>query len=79
MRLVLLALDADTANPLVRLVVGASGALEAPVRGMFRVDQLAAGPGSVIDVTALVALLGWTLAQGLLLAALSLVSPSPRR
>lgn len=79
MRVLLLALDANGANPLARLVLDVSAVFEAPARGMFRVDQIATGSGSIVDVTALVAVVGWTLAQGLLLAALSLVSPSPRR
>jgi len=78
LRIALLALAADPDNTLVRLTLQTSAGLEAPFSNIFRVNTIAAGAGSVIDVTALVAVLGWTLLQGLLLAVLSLGSPSRR-
>ena len=40
-----------------------------PFRGMFALDKVTADQGSVFDVAALVALVGWTLIETLILAA----------
>jgi hypothetical protein len=77
LRLALLAFGAGN-NALVRLALQASATLESPFSNMFRVNQIPTGAGSFVDVTALVALLGWTLLQGFLLAVLSLGAPSRR-
>ena len=67
-RVAILALNPVTDNPLALLVLAAAAVVEAPFRGMFPVDQVTVGLSGVIDVTAFVAVLGWTLLQGLLLA-----------
>jgi hypothetical protein len=41
-----------------------------PFRGMFSLDRIRADQGSVFDFAALVALIGWTLVELLVLAAL---------
>ena len=41
-----------------------------PFRGMFALDRVTADQGSVLDVAAIVALIGWTLVELLILALL---------
>ena len=43
-----------------------------PFRGMFQLDRVGSDAGSVLDVAAIVALVGWTLIEALVLALLSL-------
>ena len=47
-----------------------------PFRGMFSIDRVTAGE-SKFDVAALVALIGWTLVEALLLAALRIFARRP--
>jgi len=62
LRFVLLLLDAREANGLVSGVLGLSQALLAPFDGILRTDALHAA-GSILDVTAIVALVGWTILE----------------
>ena len=78
LRIGLLAFAADAGNSLVGAVLQGSRALEAPFGGIFGANAIAVSGGAAIDVTAFVALLGWTLLQGALIALLSLASPSRR-
>jgi hypothetical protein len=48
-----------------------------PFRGMFALDRVGADQGSVLDVAALVALIGWTLIEALVLAALRIFARRP--
>jgi hypothetical protein len=43
-----------------------------PFRGMFRLDHVSSRSGSVLDIAALVALVGWTLVEALIIAVLRL-------
>ena len=61
-RIVLLLLDARPSNDLVAGVLNASQLFVAPFEGMLRTDSLHAA-GSVLDVTAVVALVGWTIVE----------------
>ena len=61
-RIVLLLLDAREANVLVSAVLGISQVFVAPFEGMLRTDSLHAS-GSVLDITAIVALIGWTILE----------------
>lgn len=61
-RIVLLLLDAREANALVSAVLGISQVFVAPFEGILRTDSLNAA-GSVLDVTAVVALVGWTILE----------------
>jgi hypothetical protein len=61
-RIVLLLLDAREANVLVSAVLGISQLFVAPFEGMLRTDSLHAA-GSVLDITAIVALVGWTILE----------------
>ena len=63
-------------NDLVRLVYDVSAILVAPFEGIIRTDTVNAGT-SVLDVTAIVALIGWTLLEFLILAAIGLFRRQP--
>jgi hypothetical protein len=62
LRIVLLVLNARSGNFLVSIINGLGGALTAPFEGILRLNQLAAG-GSVFDIAAVVALVGWTIVE----------------
>jgi hypothetical protein len=61
-RIVLLLLDAREANALVAAVLNVSQLFVAPFEGMLRTDSLHSA-GSTLDVTAVVALVGWTVLE----------------
>lgn len=75
MRIVLLLLAAREANPIVELVYDLSELFVAPFRGMFALDSVPAGQ-SALDVAAIVALIGWTIVELLILALLRIFRPS---
>ena len=68
LRIVLLLLNAREGNDLVAFILNTSQIFVGPFNGMLRIDNLAAG-GSVFDVAAVLALLGWTILKALILAA----------
>ena len=61
-RIVLLLLDAREANALVSGVLNVSQVFVAPFEGILRTDALTAA-GSVLDITAIVAFVGWTVLE----------------
>jgi hypothetical protein len=61
-RIVLLLLDAREANGLVSGVLNLSQLFVAPFEGILRTDSLHAA-GSVLDITAIVAFVGWTVVE----------------
>lgn len=61
-RFVLLLLDAREANGLVSAILSISGLFVAPFEGILRTDALHAA-GSVLDITAIVAFVGWTVLE----------------
>jgi hypothetical protein len=61
-RIVLLLLDAREANGLVSGILNISQLFVAPFEGILRTDALRAA-GSVLDITAIVALVGWTILE----------------
>ena len=61
-RILLLLLDARAANALVSAILSISQLFVAPFEGMLRTDSLHAS-GSALDVTAIVALVGWTILE----------------
>ncbi len=72
LRIILLLLVANTGNEIVSLILGLTDPFVEPVRGMFQLDRVTADSGSMLDVAAIVALIGWTLIEALILAVLSL-------
>lgn len=61
-RFVLLVLDAREANALVSGILNVSQLFVAPFDGILRTDALNAR-GSVLDITAIVAFVGWTILE----------------
>jgi hypothetical protein len=74
LRIVLLALNAREGNDLVRAILDISQVFVAPFEGILRSDGLAAG-GSVLDVAAILALIGWTLLELVVLAVIRIARP----
>ena len=63
---------------LVSFVIAVTDPFVEPFRGMFALDRVRADQGSVFDVAALVALVGWTLIEALVLAALRIFARRPK-
>ncbi len=74
LRIVLLLVQAVRSNELVRFILDASQVFVGPFEGMLRTNALSAG-GSVLDVSAIVALIGWTIFEALVLAVVNLARP----
>jgi hypothetical protein len=75
-RIVLLLLDAREANALVSAVLNTSQVFVAPFEGILRTDSLHAA-GSVLDVTAIVALVGWTILELIVLWVIGIFRREP--
>ena len=75
-RFVLLLLDAREANGLVSAILNISQVFVAPFAGILRTDSLNAS-GSVLDITAIVALIGWTVLEVLVIAGLRIFRREP--
>ena len=71
-RIILLLLVANTGNDVVSLILGVTDPFVEPFRGMFSLDRVTADQGSTLDIAAIVALIGWTLIEALIVALLSL-------
>jgi uncharacterized protein YggT (Ycf19 family) len=76
LRIVLLLLVANEGNDVVALILTVTDPFVEPFRGMFSLDKVTAGE-SVFDVAALVAIVGWTLIEMLILAALRIFMRRP--
>ena len=72
LRILLLLLVANQTNTIVEFVYNVTEPFVAPFRGVFAIDQVTPGGGSVFDVAAVVALIGWLLIYLLLMAILRL-------
>jgi TctA family transporter len=62
LRIVLLLLNAREGNDLVAFILSVSQIFVAPFIGIFNQDALASG-GSVLDIAAIAALVGWTILE----------------
>jgi YggT family protein len=71
-RIILLLLVANVGNEVVSFILTATDPFVEPFRGMFQLDRVRADQGSVLDVAAIVAFIGWTLIEALVVALLSL-------
>ena len=76
LRLVLLLLDAREANSLVSGILNVSQVFVAPFAGILGTDSLHAA-GSTFDVTAVVALVGWTILELVVLWAVGIFRREP--
>lgn len=72
LRIVLFLLVANQQNAIVDFVFNVTEPFVAPFRGIFAFDQVTPGGGSVFDVAAAVALVGWLLIYILIMAILRL-------
>lgn len=72
LRILLLLLVANQTNSIVDFVYNVTEPFVAPFRGIFAMDMVTPGGGSVFDIAAVVALIGWLLIYLLLMAVLRL-------
>jgi YggT family protein len=77
LRILLLALGANEGNGLVDGIYGISEPLVAPFRGVFSMDEVRPAGQSVLDIAAVVAIVGWSLIGLLVMAILRI--PMGRR
>ena len=77
LRIILLLLVANPGNDIVDFVFGITQPFVEPFVGMFSLNRVEADQGSVLDVAAIVALIGWTLIEALILAAIRIFSRRP--
>ena len=75
-RFVLLLLDAREANGLVSAILSVSGGFVAPFEGILRTDALHSA-GSVLDITAVVAFVGWSVLELIVLWGLGIFRREP--
>ena len=73
LRIILLVLVANQGNDIVALILGVTDPFVEPFRGMFALDRVTGDQGSTLDIAAIVALIGWTLVELLILAMLRLL------
>lgn len=72
LRILLLLLVANETNAIVDTIYAITEPFVAPFRGIFNFDAVSPGGGSVLDIAAVVALIGWFLIYLLIMAILSL-------
>jgi hypothetical protein len=77
LRIILLLLVANPGNDVVSFVLNLTQPFVEPFIGMFSLNRVVADQGSVLDIAAIVALIGWTLVEMLILAAIRIFSRRP--
>jgi len=75
-RIVLLLLDAREANALVSAILNVSQVFVAPFEGILRTDSPHAA-GSTLDITAIVAFVGWTIIELIVLWVIGIFRREP--
>jgi len=76
LRIVLLLLNAREGNDVVQFILNASQPFVAPFIGIFQVDALKQS-GSVLDIAAIAALVGWTILEFIVLWAVNIMRREP--
>lgn len=76
LRIVLLLLNAREGNAIVSFILDVSQLFVAPFVGIFNTDALRTS-GSVLDVAAIAALVGWTILEAIVLWAVNLMRREP--
>ncbi|HXG25249.1 MAG TPA: hypothetical protein VNL94_00125 [Candidatus Binatia bacterium] len=76
LRIVLLLLNAREGNDLVAFILNTSQIFVAPFIGIFGTDALTSG-GSVLDIAAIAALVGWTILEFIVLWVVNLLRREP--
>jgi hypothetical protein len=74
LRIVFLGLNAREGNALVAAILDLSRPLVAPFEGIFQTNALQSG-GSVLDIAAIAALVGWTILEFIILGFLRVPRP----
>ncbi len=72
LRIVLLLLNADPDNDIVSAILSITQPFVDPFMGIFQLDSVTGGNGSVLDIAAIVALIAWTLIETLIVSLLRL-------
>jgi uncharacterized protein YggT (Ycf19 family) len=75
LRIVLVAVAAREGNTIVAFVYDVSDVLVAPFRGILGINEVAAGQAA-LDVAAIVALIGWTIIELLIIGLVRIFRPS---
>jgi hypothetical protein len=76
LRVILLLLDARAGNPLVSGILNVSQVFVAPFNGILNTNALSSG-GSVLDVSAIVAFVGWSILELIILWAVGIFRREP--
>ena len=76
LRIVLLLLNAREGNGLVSFILDVSQLFVAPFIGIFNTDALRSS-GSILDIAAIAALVGWTILEMIVLWAVNLMRREP--
>ena len=76
LRIVLLLLNAREGNDLVQFILNTSQLFVAPFIGIFQRDALAAS-GSILDIAAIAALVGWTILEWIVLWGVNVMRREP--
>jgi hypothetical protein len=76
LRIVLLLLNAREGNDLVAFILNVSQVFVAPFIGIFQTDALRAS-GSILDIAAIAALVGWTILEAIVLWAVNVMRREP--
>ncbi|HEV8403506.1 MAG TPA: YggT family protein [Candidatus Limnocylindrales bacterium] len=74
LRIILLLLVANPGNDIVSFVFNITQPFVEPFINMFSLNRVAADQGSVLDISAIVALIAWTLIEALILAGIRIFS-----
>jgi hypothetical protein len=74
LRIILLLLVANPGNDIVGFILGVTDPFVEPFIGMFDLNRVTGDEGQVLDVAAIVALIGWTLLEAIILAGLRIFS-----
>jgi hypothetical protein len=75
-RIVLLLIDANQDNGLVQFIYNLSAFFIGPFEGVLKTNAVASG-ASVLDIAALVALVGWTILEALIIAGIGIMRREP--
>ena len=76
LRIVLLLLNAREGNDLVAFILNVSQVFVTPFEGIFRTDALHSA-GSILDIAAIAALVGWTILEAVVLWAVNVMRREP--
>lgn len=75
-RIVLLLADANQANQLVRFIYDSSALFVGPFEGILNTNAVRAG-ASILDIAAVVAIIGWTILEFLIIAGIGIARREP--